>query len=368
MANEPLDIKLKVNSSRFGKWYEIHRFISYSIDLDLEADADIFKFTIMNPNSVCTGLFSKFDDVEIVINKKSIIKGRLDNIGYTWDNNGSSITINGRDLMAELIENDAIPGTHKNVKPATYIKNKCNEYGIKSKIDSSIKTMKQLVINAGESEVSVINQIVDNSRKKVWFDYDTLHAGDWNDSAEPSFLFTRGIKDKPGIPIKSLEYNENGTDVKSMVKIYGSNSEGAEKVVGTAKNSYMIDRGINRRLIKRASNDDSSRKYSEDATQDIKNSLRDNIELKITTRAGLGGLILPNKTAQVIDTVTRMNAIFFITGVHYEKSLNSGSMVTVTMVPSKHTFDKLWKNQAKVGGSLTGTSKTSISSLIKETW
>lgn len=368
MANKPLNVTLKVNSSRFDKWYQIRRFTDYSIDLDLESDADAFKFTISNPGGICTGLFSKFDPIIIEINDEPIMRGRLDCVEYDWDDSGSTIAINGRDLIANLIDNDATPGTHKNVKPTTFIKNKCEGYGIKASVSSSISTVEQLVINAGESEISVINGIVENSRKKVWFFYDTLHAGDWNDGADPTYLFTRGITDRPGIPIKSLKYREDGTDTKSMVKIYGSNSDGAEKVVGTAKNDYMIGRNINKREIKRASNDDSASKYADDAVRDVQDSLRDGMELTIKTRAGLGGLILPNKTAQVIDTVSKINATFFIVGVNYEKSLSGGSIVTITMIPSKTTFDKLWKNQAKTSGSLTGTSKTTISELIKEKW
>ena len=191
---------------------------------------------------------------------------------------------------------------------------------------------------------------------------------DWDDEAEPTYLFTRGIKDRPGIPIKSLKYREDGTDTKSMIKIYGSNNDGAEKVVGTAKNDYMINKGINKRLIERASNDDSASKYSTDAKNDIQDSMRDGMELVITTRAGLGGLILPNRTAQVIDIVSKINAVFFIVGVNYKKDISGGSMVTITMIPGKTTFDKLWKNQSKTNGSLTGTSKTTTSELVKERW
>ena len=65
MANKSLDVRLKVNSSRFNKWYEIRRFTDYDIDLDLESDADAFKFTISNPGGICTGLFSRFDKMMI---------------------------------------------------------------------------------------------------------------------------------------------------------------------------------------------------------------------------------------------------------------------------------------------------------------
>lgn len=356
----------RVNSSRLGGWYEIHRFTDYSIDLELETDADAFSFTILNPNGIYTGLFSKFDDITLEIDKKPIMRGRIDCVEYSWDNNGCKIRIDGRDLMGALVDNDAIPGTYKNVKPSTYIANKCTEYGIKSKIDSSIDTIEQLIIGCGESEISVINNIVMDSRKRVWFDFDTLHAGDWNDNAQPTYLFTRGIKDRPGIQIKSFRLREDGTDTKSEVRIYGSTNDGAEKVVGTATNNYMISRGIKKRMTKRSSNNDSVTKYSSNALRDVRDSFRDNVEIEIEVKTGHGGLILPNRTCQIIDTVTKINAVFFIVGVSYKKDLNNGSITKVTMIPGETAFNVIWNSQSSNSGSFTGTPKMTVAELVQQ--
>jgi prophage tail gpP-like protein len=360
------NILFRINSFRFNKWYEIHRFTEYSIDFELETDADAFRFTISNPNGIYTGLFSKFDEITIEINKKPVMLGSIDSVEYSWDDNGSIIRIEGRDLMSALVDNDAIPGTHKNIKPSTYITNKCMEYGIKSDVDSSIATVDQLIIGCGESEISIINNIVMDSRKRVWFEYDTLHAGKWNDNAQPIYLFTRGIKDKPGIPIKRLTLKEDGTDTKSEVRIYGSTDNGAEKVVGTATNSYMTNRGIKKRMTKRSSNNDSVSKYSANALSDIRDSFRDNVEIEIEVKTGHGGLILPNRTAQIIDTVTKVNAVFFIVGVSYSKNKNNGSITKVTMIPGETAFDVTWQSQDSNGGSFTGTHKMTISELVAQ--
>lgn len=359
------NILLRVYSHRYKKWYEVHRFIKYSIDIDLETDADAFSFTILNPNGVNTGLFSKFDKVTIEINKTPIMLGRIDSVTYSWDDDGCTIDIDGRDLMASLVDNDAIPGTKKNIKPKTYIKDRCDRYGINSKINSSMDTVEQLIIGAGESEISIINSIVAESRKKTWFLYDTLYAGDWNDDAEPKYLFTRGIKNRPGIPIKRLKLVEDGTDMKSEVRIYGSNNNGAEKVVGVATNEYMVDRGIKKRMVKRAQNNSSTSKYKSNALHDVRDSFRDNIELEIEIKTGHGGkLIMPNRTAQVIDAMTKINAVFFIVGVNYSKSIGSGSTTKITMIPGSAAFNTIWKNQSKTSASFTGTGKMTLAQLI----
>lgn len=359
------NILFRINSARLNNWYEIHRFTNYSIDLDLETDADAFKFTISNPNGIYTGLFSKYDDITLEIDKNPVMLGRIDCVEYEWDNDGSSITINGRDLMGALVDNDAIPGTHKNIKPATYIASKCGEYGIKSSINSSMDTVEQLIIGCGESEVSIINNLAINSRKRTWFSLDTLYAGDWNDKAQPTYLFTRGIKDKPGIPIKRFILREDGTDAKSEIKIYGSTNNGAEKVVGTATNDYMISRGIKKRMVKRSSNNDSTTKYSSSALRDIRDSFRDGVEIELEVKTGHGGLILPNRTAQIIDTITKVNAVFFITSVTYSKDKNNGSITHIRMIPGETAFDVTWQSQA-TNSSFTGTPKMTLAELVAQ--
>lgn len=360
------NILFRVKSSRLGGMYEVHRFTDYDIDLDLETDADAFSFTLLNPDGVYTGLFSKFDEITIEIDKKPVMRGRVDCVEYSWDTGGCKIRVDGRDLMAALVDNDAIPGTHNNIKPSTYISGKCSEYGIKANVDSSIENVEKLIIGCGESEISIINNIVMDSRKRVWFDYDTLYAGDWNDKAQPTYLFTRGVKDRPGIPIKSFTLREDGTDTKSEIKIYGSNNDGAEKVVGTAKNDYMISRGIKKRMTKRSSNNDSVSKYSANALRDIRDSFRDNVEIELEVKTGHGGLILPNKTAQIIDTATKLNAVFFITGVTYSKSINAGGITRVKMIPGETAFNVIWESQSSNSGSFAGTPEMTVAELLAQ--
>ena len=90
------NLLLTVESSRLGGKYEVHRFLEYKIDIDLETDADGFDFVLTNPNSGYTGLFSKFDKVEIKLNNKPIMRGRVDNVKYITNETSNSIQLSGR--------------------------------------------------------------------------------------------------------------------------------------------------------------------------------------------------------------------------------------------------------------------------------
>jgi len=354
--------KLTIMSRRMGQLYEVHRFREYRIDTDLEMDADGFNMVFMNPNGVYTGVFNKFDEVILSINDINVLRGHIDSVEYIWDDSESVIQIIGRDMCGILVDNDAIPCTKNNVKPADYIRNKCIEYGIPKYNIGTASVVEKLIIGTQESEISIMNNILMEDRKRIWMIYDTLYMGDWNTGAQPSYYFTRGVpQDKAGTPILRLSLKDNGTDTKSEVKIYGSMSDGTEKVVGTATNDYMVSKGIKRRMVLRSSNDDSSTKYASNALRHVRESFRDGIELQIVVRTGKH-VIIPNTTAHVIDMVTKTNSVFFIKSVTYSKSIDSGSTTTVTMVPGDTSFDVIWKNQ---GSGTTGTAVMTIDQLLK---
>lgn len=357
---------LTVNSSRLGGKYIVHRFTEYKIDIDLENDCDGFDFVLTNPEGVYTGLFSKFDAINIDIQNMTLINGSVDCVNYIWEDDDSKIKISGRDVVSPLVDNDAIPGTKTNVSPVSYISSKCAEYGIKfGGCSESIPAIKKLIIGTGESEISVINNILMESRMRIWAIYDTVYVGKWNTSAKPTYLFTRGVpREYSGIPIKSLSLKEDGTDTKSELRIYGSMSDGSEKVVGTAKNDWMISMGIKKRKVDRSSNNDSTSRYSANALRDVRESFRDNIILEIKVRGT--SIVLPNRTARVIDSKTKINSDWFIKKVTYSKDMN-GSLTTITMIPDDTTFEVLWNGQGtKKDGGITGTPKMTLDEILNK--
>lgn len=361
VQNEKLyntNLLLLVNSSRLGGVYECHRFREYRIDLDLEVDSNGWDFVFKNANQVYTSLFSRFDEIEVYIEDKPVIKGRVDRVEYSWDDNDSTIHVSGRDMAAVLVDNDALPQTRQNVKPHDYIAEKCKEYGIpKWQLDDSIEVTDKLIIGTGESEISIMKNILLESRKRMWFLWDTVYVGDWSTDAQISYLFTRGRPDLGGTPIKSLKLTEDGTTEVSELIIYGSTNSGENKVTGTAQNDSLISRGIKRRHTKRSYNNDAASKYASSAVRDVRDGFRDNttVEIKVRTTKDL---ILPNRTARVIDSVTQIDTTMFIKSVTYSKDATNGSETTITLVLDDKSFEILWAGQGtKAAGGISGTAK-----------
>lgn len=348
-------VQIEIDSNRTGRTYNVFRFSEFNVDLDLEADADIFDFVLKNPKGIYTGLFSKFDNCRLKVNGAKILEGNLDKVEYICRSDDDYIQLSGRDLCWKFVDNDALPDTIENVNPKSYITNKCKEYGVKYNI-SDADIYDKLVIGCGESEISIFNNILLESKQRVWYLIDTLYTGDWATWKSPKHVFTM-YTSEPGIPIKSFKLAEDGTDMKSEIRVYGSDSDGGYDLVGSAENAYMNKIGIRKRETDRAYSENASSKYKSIADKDIRDSFRDNNELTIEVRLDENNIYMPNTTAQVINGRCGVNSLFFIKKVTYTKSPENGSTATLVLIPADSTFEKTWQSKGTSVTQLTSASK-----------
>lgn len=337
------DISIEIDSRRCARTYEVKRFSEFDVKLDLETDADSFDVVAENAYGVYTGLFCRFDSCRLKVNGDLVLTGIVDSITYYLSASKDYIKISGRDLCWALIDNDALPDTLENVNPKTYIERKCASYGIKCHV-SDADIYEKLVIGCQESEISIFNNILLDSKQRVWFSVDTLYTGDWNTGASPSRVFTMGTG--TGIPIISVEYNEDGTDMISRLLIYGSDGEGGQKVMGQYDNPYMINRGIKKREVRRYYSDNAVSKYTSVAERNVRDKFRDDTELNITVP--IKASYLPNTTAQVIIDKLGLDALFFIKAVQYTKGISDGSIARLTLIPADPAFEKLWNSSTAI--------------------
>lgn len=348
-------MRIEIKSNRTGNTYNVFRFSEFNVDIDLETDADAFDFVLKNPKGIYTGLFSKFDDCKLKVNGATVLKGNIDKVEYICINNDDYIKISGRDLCWKLIDNDALPDTKESVNPKTYITNVCKDYCIKCKV-ASAENYEKLTIGCGESEISIFNNILTESRQRVWYLIDTLYTGTWAMDKEPKHTFVM-YTTKAGIPIEEFRLSEDGTDMKSEMRIYGSESNGGYNLVGVSTNNYMKKLGIKKRQTSRAYSEKASSKYKTIANKDIRDSFRDNNELVIRVRLDKENIYMPNTTARVINGRCGMNSIFFIRRVTYTKTVSGGSYAELTMIPADSTFEKIWQTKGTSCTKLTKASK-----------
>lgn len=343
-------MQIEIDSNRTKKTYRVSRFAEFHVELDLETDADIFDFVVKNPEGIYSGLFSKFDNCRIKVNNKVVLVGNIDKVNYIDNDNDDYIQLTGRDLCWKLVDNDALPDTIEDLVPKTYIQNRCKEYNIKCSV-SDADIYDRLVVGCGESEISIMNNILLESRQRIWYLIDTLYTGNWDMNQQPKHVFVMHTT-KSGIPIKKFTLSEDGADMKSEIRVYGSDGDGGYDLIGLSKNEYMNKIGIMKRQTTRAYSENASSKYKSIADKDIRDTFRDNTELTIEVRLDKDNIYMPNTTAYVINNRCGVNSLFFIRSVSYTKSPEDGSCVTLVLIPADNTFERIWQSE--------GTSVTNI--------
>jgi len=346
--------KMNIYSRRCQQLYTIKTFIEHSIDIDLDTDSNQFRIIVGNPDGVYDGIFNKYDGVALYFIGMEMMHGRIDEVTYIGDDEQDVIEITGRDDLSILIDTDAIPTTLNNANPVTYTIQKCKEYDLSNDANGarirqtvSIDNIEKVVISSGQSEMSVITGMLDQSNNKIWEEDAYICIGAWITRGDPTFTFTRGRNlNIRGIPIQTLKLRDSALGIKSEVQIYGSSDSGKDKVLGTyrcASGSFYD--GIARRSITSSSSDSKNAHYDKDAEYKGREAFRSGIELTITCNPQtMKTPVWVDKIARVIDSKTNLDGTFFIKAVNYTKTITSGSACTVTMVPDDSLLDRLWSN------------------------
>jgi len=203
----------------------------------------------------------------------------------------------------------------------------------------------RLIVGTGESEISVINNLALFHEKSVIFDNDTLIVDDLDMNADPTYLFSyaTGIGIKDAIPLKRTEIVEDGLQLASEIIIHGSINGGKTKAQGTATNPALTSINIKKRKTIRSSNNDSVSKYSASALDQVQRKFREGI--KITSYIfDTEYAIKPNRTARLIDLTHKINSVFYISSVRYQKSINEGSIIIINMIPADVSFNVMWSS------------------------
>lgn len=353
-------MKLIVHSKRWKRYFEVEQASEFDIDLDLDSDADAFDLVLENTDGIYTGVFCRFDFAWLYINGVLVLEGNIDKVTYYLQSDKDYVRISGRDKMWKFIDNDALPTTLINVNPKKYIIDRCKKYGITFYKVSKADTYNKLVIGNGETEMSVMNNLLLDSKQRIWFQGQKLYTGNWATDADvdENYIFTLGDTDIYGTKAISGTLEEDGTDMRSHIVLYGSDSDGSVVVKGEYKNSYLIKRGVKKRSVQRKYSDSAAIKYTAIAEKNMRKTFRDNVQLTIVVPMNNDITYTINKVSRVIIPKLGIDYHFFVKGVNYHKTFNDGGLVTFIMIPADSLFEDMWSSST--GISITELTEKSL--------
>lgn len=345
--NNTYEMAVNIKSKYTDKVYRITKFKEFNVELDISNEAGgTFDFIIPNVNGRYSGYFHRFDVVSIFVNKVKIMAGVVDKVTYNVDEDSSEMRIEGRPKSAYLIDSDKTPQNINSCGIKSYITKRCKAYGITAKFQKgiSLPAYKKLKISTGQSELNVFTELLKDRPYHTWFLVDTFYVGTWNYKAKQTYDF---ILDgyKTGIPLKSIELVEDGTDMISQIKMYGTNKKGNYVHKCTVTNDYFKKKKVYKIKTEQGREEFTSSQYKSYGTREMKDSIFDSVEWTLTVSPNKTYVYMPNKTCGVKSKKLGIARRMFIKKVSYRKTVDDGSEIEIVCIPADSGYNIIWKGK-----------------------
>lgn len=238
-------VKLKVNGAAYEGWTEV------TLSRSLKAASRTFSLTLIDkwaekqePWKVMPG-----DQCVITIGKEQMIRGYIDTVSPTFDANARSITVSGRDRVADMVDSSAdhTPGNWQNIDLFTLAKKLAAPFGVNIAVDPIVRAeiaspFPGVKINDGETAFELLNKQA------------KLRGCILTSDGDGGILITRaGVARSSGALVQgeniltaSATFSEKDRFSKYIVKSQDGGLDGAEPDVDFACQAFVTDPFITR--------------------------------------------------------------------------------------------------------------------------
>lgn len=309
-----------------GKGYKglpISRISAYSVDTALDTDSDQFSIDIGDPDAQLTDLLARDSEVRVTLAVSTrsdglvpMLKGYADLIAFTHD---GLLSIQGRDLSANAVDDTALPYNWTILNPAKEIETRARQHGFSNFKLVPMSFHKNFYTDGSESEWALWYRMVRKLGKWLWVDaLGTLYANTLNYGSKPKYFFGEPNKLYPNrsqwIPVMQGDVRKNTQTRIGSVYVYGDTGKtNFGPVVAT---DDTIQDWIKK--PKQIANADGKNPNPDEAMQQAKEDIFDGIvgSLEITIQISDPGFwVQQNEVAYLNLPTMNYAGEFFVVGV-----------------------------------------------------
>lgn len=152
---------LKINNTEYSQWQEIQ------IVKSMQSASGGFTLTTFNffPGELQKWDMNIGDECKVLIDSQPVITGYVDGINPSYGPSGRTVTISGRDKVADLIDcdHDQTVNEWKKTSVTNILRSVCSPFGITVSIDSRVtgdanKKIDSFKANEGEKAIDIIHR------------------------------------------------------------------------------------------------------------------------------------------------------------------------------------------------------------------
>jgi prophage tail gpP-like protein len=174
----PVSIRVKpLETGRAGIFF-LDRFLSYQFNSSLLVPVDSFNFEFVNPDSAepITDRLFEGDHITLYANNQHICSGILEQIEIEVEaNSGEKVRLSGRNLMAQLNDQDAVNVNQKVITPNSYtVDYVCSQLTQNTRMlpvplhRGTPVTAKRFATQPGESKLTALQRYLEPLNCIVW--------------------------------------------------------------------------------------------------------------------------------------------------------------------------------------------------------
>ncbi len=212
-----------------GPRWEINRVKEWDVTIDISRAANRFVLDIANVDGNYTGLLNFGDKVTLhaeLLNgggRQEILKGFIDDLDEMYSpSQGDLLRVDGRDSGVYVIENDAIPTTHKTIKLRDLAAGILGEFGIPFEYKGPDIKIDAKQVRIGQNGWDTIEEHALENDLRLYRIDGKVYLGKFEPAKDIAYIFSDSPQSTKEIPYMSLRRRRSGAQRKREVWAYGT--------------------------------------------------------------------------------------------------------------------------------------------------
>ncbi|MGO0058655.1 phage baseplate assembly protein [Brevibacillus fluminis] len=224
-----------------GPRWEVNRVKEWDITIDISRAADRFVLDIANVEGNYTDLFGFGDKVTLRAEMldgsqpETVLAGFIDDLTENYSIQGNTLRIDGRDSGVYILENDAIPTTHKTITLKDLAAGILGEFGIPFSYSGPTIKIDGKQIRIGQNGWDTIEAHALENDLRLYRIDGKVYIGKFQPMTDVQYTFVDNRLNEKEIAYMSLNRKKAGSSRKREIWAYGTGK--AKPVVKLADNS-----------------------------------------------------------------------------------------------------------------------------------
>lgn len=234
---------------------ELDRWENYSVESCMLTPSDAFSFSAHNSNGELAGVCSTGDAVQVTVDDQVVLMGRVDDVDYQTDDNGSRVDVTGRDLFGNLADCSAPLKVWRNKSLFDIAEELTEQWGVTWTGLYNLDPIPKVKVEPGETVLNLLMRLNEKEHALLWLDPEGVgHIGLPNYAQAPLYRLWNLLRSDPRAAthnnVIECKVHQSWREQFSTTTVYGtSGNTAANYGTSSRRKAQAIDTDIDDRAL-----------------------------------------------------------------------------------------------------------------------